>query len=99
MAFLCELYNKEHENKIKSQKTIKPEHQGEIDKSITVFKYGEDSTGLPYKVQKWAGIYDPNGIFKERKVFKDSISLADINDKGTSFKEIAEIIEEQWENI
>lgn len=95
LGVLCELYNEEHEDKLKIEETNDPDHIGIIDKSLAVFKYGTKAQNLPCKVVKWAGLCDANGTFQE-KLVKNCQNLYQLNDIGTSFKKIADIIEEQY---
>jgi hypothetical protein len=56
------------------------------------FAYGQNNaTSLPPTVRKWAGLKDDCGAFVTE--LGDSNTLAELNDEGTKFKEIAKIIE------
>lgn len=51
---------------------------------------------LPVSVLNWAGLpYDHRYKFATQNVSVGSITLAELNDQGTSFTEIAQIIEER----
>lgn len=54
--------------------------------------YNGDITGLPVVVRKWLGLCSSDGLYKE---YWDrlNMSLAEDNDNGSSFLEIASIIE------
>ena len=53
-------------------------------------EYGE----LPKKIQQWAGMSTGYGSIHTNDTH---LNLADLNDCGHSFDEIADIIEENWE--
>lgn len=64
---------------------------------ITFGIYEEDGL-LPGEVQEWAGIAtrSPQVKYVNKAVFEDDLNhLADINDRGSSFEEIANLIEAQ----
>lgn len=48
---------------------------------------------LAPNVQKWAGMKTLNGVFK------NGDSLAGLNDKGKSFKQIANVIKKNWRKL
>ena len=52
---------------------------------------GQDFTGLPYEVLAWSGMYSNSGDMPEIGGFK---TLAEANDSGVGFAEIAKIIRE-----
>jgi hypothetical protein len=65
----------------------------EFDEFGQLFDEGEI---LPKEVKDWAGMNTSDGSgFKDTGIY----SLADLNDRGTSFKEISDIIEEHWEQL
>lgn len=53
------------------------------------FKYGGEPTGLPEFVTDWAGL-----PARPYPVLANGSNLADLNDKGTPFPEIAKLIEQ-----
>lgn len=57
------------------------------------FRYGALGavSYLPFEVMEWAGVNGPDGAFHDGPV---SSSLARLNDTGSSFTEIADLIEE-----
>jgi len=66
------------------------------DEENTPWEYGNEQGSsvetLPKAVREWAGIPDGNPMV----FFEDGISsLADLNDSGHSFEEIADVIEKQ----
>ncbi len=58
-----------------------------------VYSYNKKAEALPKAVRTWAGITSPLGDFKDAN--GDSTTLASLNDGGTSFKKIANIIEKK----
>ena len=103
LGVLCDLYNKDHKRKLKIKKTNDPKDQGEIDPSTTVFTIGGDPWALPEVVRNWAGIKDKEGMFFDTDPVNvnrwSCNSLSEMNDEGASFKEIAQFIEEHYENL
>ena len=64
--------------------------------------YGEEELAgtLPDEVRNWAGMKDPGGRLEPRadgatRPFRQS--LAELNDAGHTFEDIAEIISKNWE--
>lgn len=103
LGVLCELYNKNHKNKLKVKKNTNPCDQIEGSPNTTVFEYDSYPKTLPDKVKNWAGIDENTGQFlrgdgyevKNQKLFH----LADMNDQGASFKEIANFIEKRYQDL
>lgn len=62
-----------------------------------VFKTESDVDGdvLPLEVRKWAGMDSCGGMLNDGTLD----TLTDLNDKGKSFKELADIIEENVERL
>lgn len=52
------------------------------------------SGGLPIAVQKWSGVDSASGMFYNSR--DESDNLADVNDGGASFAEIADLIEKHF---
>lgn len=90
LGVLCEIAT---ENGIISRKTT----QG-------VVFYDEENKSLSKKVIEWAGLENPeyfntNPSIKSRTIAKSSVrvvSLAEANDYGATFLEIADIIDEEF---
>lgn len=85
LGVLCDLYAKE-----KNEEWV----QGEVDEN---FYFQGRATVLPLSVMSWAGLKADN---PEVRVVDDETcsryySLAELNDSGKTFSEIAQIIEEQ----
>jgi len=51
------------------------------------YKYGTETLCLPQEVVDWAGLLEKDPTINERE-------LSQINDQGTSFEKIADLIEE-----
>lgn len=94
LGVLCELYNESmKKNHKKSLQTRS------IDGVETNFVYfGNQSEGLPKVVRQWAGVKTSLGDFYNNNDY-DSLCLADLNDCGSKFTTIANIIEKNMENI
>lgn len=57
------------------------------------YRYGDDSrwdAGLPNEVRKWSGVADLMGLTPSGR------ELAHLNDTGSTFAQIADIIEEEF---
>lgn len=87
LGVLCELYQQEHKTKLKVKTEAGCEElPGEI------FTFDGNDAGLPEKVMRWSGVRDDLGAI-------EGCSLSEENDDGRSFKQIAKIIEESWEEF
>ncbi len=64
---------------------------GENTENENDFYLGKDEL-LPREVMRWSDMKSNNGIFK-------GDDLASLNDSGITFNEIADIIEEHWEEL
>ena len=100
LGVLCELYNQDMVKKKKkklSEKVISSDsyHHSSFLHGFVEFNRSRDY--LPKKVTEWAGIENNLGCFVYKN-HKDGC-LADLNDDGTRFKSIANIIEKNWENL
>lgn len=91
LGVLCELYN--HTMKKNKKKTI-PEKicDNDRDFSFGYTRFDGSCDGLPKSVRDWSGVKDTIGTFGKE-------NLADLNDNGETFKTIANIIENNWENL
>jgi hypothetical protein len=75
-----------------------PHTSGEYAAGLDIIGYGdfseEENCGvLPLGVQKWAGMDSRNGEFNYDQM------LTDLNDIGSSFDELADIIEKNYKNL
>ena len=96
LGVLCELYN--DTMKKNHKKTLK------VVQGIDITTFNNKSDILPTVVAKWAGIKNNSGTFSyeaEDKYGKIKLAecLAQLNDVGTKFSTIADIIEKNVENL
>ena len=63
--------------------------------------YGEEYSYLPRQVAEWLGLWSYDGTFldPENILLPEERSLADLNDNGASFADIADVIEEREESL
>lgn len=104
LGVLCELYNKEHKRKLKVKIATKWEDQIEGKPRIKVFTIGGNSTCLPHTVTSWAGMDCDTGQIIRGDGFSINgcdkyFNLAEINDEVATFKQIANFIEERYEDL
>ncbi len=64
------------------------------DKDTGEWEMFGDSEATPRKIMKWSGLKDDCGEYDS-----DEYDLAEHNDNGKSFTEIADIIEQNWEAL
>jgi hypothetical protein len=83
LGVLCDVYAKQTGNKWIIQLT-------EDGIPFTYYYFDEASITLPESVKKWAGLDMPNPLIKEE------LSLAELNDAGKTFEEIAQLIDENF---
>jgi len=57
------------------------------------FNYYDENTILPHEIVNWAGLKNCNPGIEDSSICIST--LADLNDEGKTFKEIADIIEKQ----
>lgn len=96
LGVLCDLYQKEHPNKCDWNLSCRGKCYDFVNYDTpdydTPDNITEDSLYLPEEVMLWADLDDDNPAI----VFNSShLQLSDVNDMGTSFKEIANLIENQ----
>jgi hypothetical protein len=84
LGVLCELYTKETEQQVFNK--LDDGQYSRIDNS--------DDEDLPDFVRDWAGMKSNHGVLPEIHPFN---SLAEMNDDGIDFNEIANVIEEQMD--
>lgn len=80
LGVLCDLYAEETGTKWEV-------HTTEDDEPFTHYTFDNYSSYLPEFVEKWAGLAMPNPHVGES-------SLAQLNDSGSTFEEIAQLIDE-----
>lgn len=98
LGVLCELYNQEMK-KNKKKMLSETTWSNDSDFSYGYCKLGGKKEDLPKEVMKWAGIKDSIGKFYDEGDLIGEPCLADMNDCGTKFKTIADIIEEKYEQL
>lgn len=87
LGVACELYVQEHPDELLVETDYV--HQRRV--------YDGHQTELPYKVRKWLGLRTDFGYhYTEEGIER---SLADLNDDGRSFEEIAGLIETEPEKL
>lgn len=101
LGVLCELYN--HTMRKSKEKTL-PEKVYDNDSHFShgYCRFGGKKEDLPKEVKDWAGMRNSLGKFQANKVdeYGDREEcLADLNDCGTKFKTIADIIEKNYEQL
>ena len=71
-----------------------------MEHDVVCTQYDGESYRLPNVVKEWADMmFDDGRLFDEDTEDLPSDSLADLNDSGSSFKEIADHIETYWEAL
>jgi hypothetical protein len=89
LGVLCELYQKEHKRKLKTE----AERGTEELRDCKVMKFGDCNGTLPEKVMIWSGIgIDDGGL-------PDGRTLAQMNDHGDDFEDIAYVIESEYDGL
>lgn len=107
LGVLCELYNKEHKNKLKT----KIKNPDDIDLALApgidkCYLFSNRSIMLPISVKNWAGLNDACGLLKKGDGYSNNkfhwgtvFSLSEMNDEGATFNQIANFIEERYEDL
>ena len=93
LGVLCDLYIKSEENSADPQGPIGWEVHNPL-AVILAYKVGGREAYLPLFVMDWAGLEDNEGGFVGSNGRWGS--LAEMNDSGATFEEIAEVIEEKF---
>ena len=65
------------------------------------FSYLSNSGVIPEKVRKWAGMKSRDGSHLPRMGYPErrNRNLSGLNDNGRTFEQIADVIEEHWEEL
>lgn len=61
--------------------------------------YFENNSLLPDEVKEWSGVSSYRGFFSVDSSGNPNSNLASKNDDGSTFEEIAKIIEKNWEEL
>jgi hypothetical protein len=97
LGVLCELYQKEHARKLTTRRSAEQfTDKGWVDipKGSKFTMFDSHSGDLPAKVMRWAGIKSEDGVIRST----DECLVA-INDEGSSFEKIADIIEDRVKEL
>lgn len=62
------------------------------------YRYNNTETQLPKPVMEWAGIKTADACYKAKRKYNPE-NLAQKNDEGRSFKQIANIIDKVWDRL
>lgn len=94
LGVLCEIYNEQ------MTKSKKKKLNDDMDK-YGLHSFNKDIEVLPENVRDWSGVDGCTGHFRNIINYDDYpyASLAAMNDRGCSFKKIANTIEKEWENL
>ena len=93
LGVLCELAIKEG---VDVEVSVRLDEDDGDDKFYTEF---DKETGHPPdSVRKWAGMGSPSGRLYQ-PAYDEDTSLASLNDRNWSFKQIADVIEKHWESF
>jgi hypothetical protein len=88
LGVLSDLYQKDQ--KKNKKKMLRVSFKNDVNDKIVQFANSKEL--LPRAVQKWAGIKSSDGSHFEKNT-NDRYNLAEMNDNGWSFKDIADYIE------
>ena len=89
LGVLCDLYQQDRVEKKK--KKLKVDDDDNFNYMVS---FDGETKGLPSSVMKWAGIKKSDGTHCE-----DRYNLAEMNDNGYTFSEIAKHIKKNYEEI
>lgn len=93
LGVLCELYQKEHKRKLPTV-IDKDLFNLDIPKRSKVTTFDSEYGDLPEKARRWAGMKSEDGYIKST-----GECLTAINDDGSNFNKIAEIIEKNMKEL
>ena len=86
LGVLCDLYIQEHN-------VDEPARKSWMMGSFRVSEGEHEDVVLPLAVKEWSGMQSVEGVLTA------SDPLSTLNDQGSTFSEIADIIEERWEEL
>lgn len=89
LGVLCDLYQKEH-----PENPLPEEKQSDKTKNGNEVAFGGETGILPKEVMDWAGLRNQEVFFEEKEA-----TIPELNDKGTTFKTIADLIEKNQDKI
>jgi len=89
LGVACDLYAQDNE--------IDVEYELEPHGEFGFIRFGHESTVLPPEVREWLGLRERTGGFEDGRIQGESEchSLADLNDAGATFKQVADFIESE----
>lgn len=89
LGVACDLYAQDHE--------IDVEYELAADHKSGFIRFGHESTVLPPEVREWLGLRERTGDFGSPREQNNiaCYSLADLNDAGATFKQVADFIESE----
>lgn len=99
---LCLLMGAEFKQEIDERSDISDEYRYKIYRPFVDGKQAETRCVLPKALAAKAGMKTQTGYLTDTRDPSDSdlnIELSSLNDRGRSFKEIADIIDEHWEAL
>ena len=89
LGVLCDLFSKEQDEPWVVENDSENHEERYDGYDAPYWSYYQQSDVLPTEVRDWAGLANSNPICL------DNDNLADLNDRGTSFEEIADVIREE----
>ncbi len=86
LGVLCDLYAKEHND-------VGWDVAGDVD-----YEFLDEIQTMPEEVKIWAGLShaDPYYVVADEETGERNIHLSMVNDQGSTFEEIAQLIEEKF---
>jgi hypothetical protein len=102
LGVLCDLYTKDSDIAKNPKKQLEVEKEKfqlvANKKAVNVLLYNDTMEILPNEVIKWAGMKSSDGEVFNSKL-DESITLAEMNDTGSSFEEISEVIKKNYKHL
>ena len=99
LGVLCDLYIREtedtHSLRARAWEVKRVFHVPVVGTGVDLY----ENAVLPNPVREWAGMETDDGSFSDdEKFYPTSLKcLSGLNDKGSSFEELADVIEKKWE--
>lgn len=105
LGVLCELYQQFRRENDQNPLPVKIEdandYHCEMKKGERVFHFGDETTHLPDRVMRWAGISTSDCEFDGEELVGDApyYDLVAMNDQGSTFKRLADVIEKHQKEL
>lgn len=102
LGVLCELYQKDHKRKLSTGKIKSSNPDPDLPEGSVGMHFARADTHLPEAVRKWAGMESVEGSFlrpADADGYGGRTSLAELNDEGSNFKKIADVIEARSDQL